>query len=156
MIADYLIEQAWKDWSEYLSPWAGLISPSFTVWFVNRFGDIIVVLDDGSVHLLDVGVGTFDRIAADREEFLLKIDQDENANDWLMIPFVDACVAAGMILGPNQCYGYRMPPMLGGGYEIGNFVPLNIAEHYSFLADIWQQAKDIPDGTPVEIVVERS
>jgi hypothetical protein len=78
---------------------------------------------------------------------------NENANDWLMIPLTDACVAAGLTLGTNQCYSFKNPPILGGEYAVDNIWPADLAVHYSFQADICRQAKDLPDGTKVEVVV---
>jgi hypothetical protein len=56
-IKDYLIDQSGKDWQELLCGWAEILPPVFTIWLVNRFGDVILVTDDGSVHLLDIGGG---------------------------------------------------------------------------------------------------
>lgn len=153
-IHDYLIEQEGKNWNEFMSDWGFLLPASFTIWFVNRFGDVVLVVEDGSVHFFDVGVGTVERIADSREHFLILVDEDENANAWLMMDLADACVAAGIGLGPNECYGFKIPPILGGEYALDNIAPINLAEHYSFLADICMQTKDLPDGTKVEIVVQ--
>ena len=152
---DYLIDQTGKDWGDLLSGWADLLPPSLTVWLVNRFGDVISVLEDGSVHLLDVSAGTFERIANDREHFADEIDKHENANNWLVIPLVDQCVSAGLVLGPDRCYCYKVPPMLGGQYTFENVATISLPEHYAFLSDIWQQTKDLPEGTPIRLVVKR-
>ena len=63
-INDYLLDQSGTDWQQLLSGWAGLLPAEFTIWLVSRFGNVIAIFDDGSVHLLDVGNGIFDRIAA--------------------------------------------------------------------------------------------
>ena len=152
-LKDYLIPQAGKDWRALLSGWLEVLPPSFTLWMVNRFGDLFVVLDDGSVCMLDVGVGSFKRLANSRSHFASLIDVGDNANHWLMIPLVKACVAAGLTLGPNQCYGYDIPPVLGGQYQPGNVSVTDIAGHYAFLADIYRQTRNLPEGTPVTGVV---
>lgn len=149
----YLISQAGKDWRALLSDWYKILPASFTLWMVNRFGDLFVVLDDGAVHMLDVGIGRFKRLANNRDHFASLIDIGDNAKNWLMIPLVDACVASGIILGPNQCYGYDIPPILGGQYELGNVSPTDMAVHYAFLADIYRQTRDLPEGTPITGVV---
>jgi hypothetical protein len=55
-INNYLIDQSGQDWQELVCGWAEILPPVFTIWLVNRFGDVILVMDDGSVHLLDIGV----------------------------------------------------------------------------------------------------
>ena len=70
-----------------------------------------------------------------------------------MIDLVDRCVAAGLILSDTQCYGYKVPPILGGKYNIENVEPRDLSVHDSFLADIWRQTRELPDGTEVKLVV---
>lgn len=76
-----------------------------------------------------------------------------SADNWLMIPLVDECRSAGMQLGPNQCFGFKIPPVLGGKYQLSNIEPTDLTVHYSFLAEIYKQTKDLPDGTPINAVV---
>jgi hypothetical protein len=152
-INDYLIDQAGKDWGELLSGWHEALPAEFTLWMVNRFGDLFIVREDKSVYILDVGIGQINRIADNRNHFSTLIDVGDNADNWLMIPLVDACVESGLTLGADQCYGYKVPPILGGEYDVSNAVPTDLSVHYSFLADIYRQTKDLPDGTPIRAVV---
>lgn len=151
---DYLLATPGIDWSNVLRDWAPPLPGSFTVWFVNRLGDVFVVLEDGSVHMLDVGAGRLTRCAASRDDFATLIDVGDNADQWLAIALVDRCRAAGMSLAANQCYGFKVPPMLGGGYDVDNLEPTDLHVHYGLLADIHRQTKDVPDGTPIRVVVE--
>jgi hypothetical protein len=152
-IDDYLIDQAGKDWPNLLADWSTALPPAFTVWLVNRFGDVFAVFDDGSVHKLDVALGTVDRVADSRDHFCEQLDNADKANNWMMIPLVDQCVSAELNLTHDQCYGYRFPPSLGGEYTVENVVPISLREHYSSLADLYRQTKDLPDGTRVKLVV---
>jgi hypothetical protein len=152
-IHDYLIDQSKKDWANLLLGYAEVLPSSFTVWMVNRLGDVIAVFEDGSVHLLDTGNCIISRVASSRDEFCTLIDLDDNAEGWLMISIVDQCRESGMHLSENQCYGFKVPPILGGKYEIENMEPTDLSVHYSFLADIYRQTRDLPDGTKIRVVV---
>ena len=153
-IHDYLIDQSGKDWSDLLSPWNWMLPKTFTVWIVNRFGDVFMVLDDDSVHMLDIGSGLLSRIASNRDEFADLMDQDGNADDWLMIPLVDELVASGLFLSEDQCYSYRVAPVLGGSYSLDNFEVTDLSVHYAIFGQINEQIKDIPDGTSIEFSIE--
>jgi len=131
-----------------------VLPPEFTVWLVNRFGDVFAVFEDDSVNTLDVGIGSTKRVADNRDDFAMQIDLGDNSNNWLMIPLVDACVARGLTLGDDQCYGYKVPPILGGEYSVENFEPTDLSVHYSFLADIFHQTRDLPDGATVRLVIK--
>src|SRR5262245_15565216 len=119
-VQDYLIDQQGIDWPHVTAAWGWLLPPAFTLWLVNRFCDLFIVPEDGSVQMLDVGAGSLTRLAANREEFCQKIDEDDNANDWLMIPLVDKMVLAGKVLQPGKCYGFIVPPLIGGRCEVEN------------------------------------
>ena len=155
-IEDYLIDPEGKDWAELLSGWMPQLPASFTVWLVNRFGDVFIVASDGSVQMLDLSLGNITRVADDREDFARRIDLDGNADDWLMIPLVERCVAEGIVLRPNQCYSYKIPPILGGDYAVHNIEPADLSVNYSFTADICSQAKVLADGTKVSVLLKRN
>lgn len=140
-IDEYLIDQSGRDWVAMLSGWSEILPASFTVWLVNRFGDVVAVLDDESVHLLDIGVGTFARVAGSRKRFAELMNIPKNANNWLAIPLVDRCAAAGLVLGPGQCYGYKIPPLLGGEYSAENVALVDLAENYGVLAEVWRRVR---------------
>lgn len=155
-LSDYLIDQEGIDWSAALRPWAWLVPNEFTVWMVNRIGDLILVFDDGTVHMLDVGGGSLTKLAASREELASKIDQGDNANQWLAIPLVDRLVAAGITLQQGQCYGFKQPPVLGGDYVVENMRPIAIPDYLGACGSIHAQLVDLADGTQVVLKVAKS
>jgi hypothetical protein len=154
-VEDYLIDQGDKDWAELISGWRYLLPNTFDLWLVNRFGDLFAVFEDGSVHLLDVGRGTVERLADSREHFIDRMDQDGNGEGWLLTGLVDECVRAGMKLKENQCYGFKIPPILGGDYEIANIEVTDLAVHYSLQAQICRQARELPPGTKVNLSINK-
>lgn len=145
-LSDYLIEQTGLVWPQLLASWAWLLPADFTVWIVNTFGDLFIVLEDGSVHMLDVGRGTIERLADGRDAFATRLDQDDNANNWLMIPLVDGLRAANLVPGTQECYSYIRLPILGGEYSVANTRVLPMATHYAALGPIHEKLKDVPDG----------
>lgn len=152
-ITDYLIDQQGHEWSSMLSEWHWLLPENLTVWMVNRFCDVIFVKEDGTVHLLDSGAGTVKELAASRESFFTLVDQGDNADNWFLLSLTDQCTASGLTLAPGQCYSFKVPPVLGGKYELENIVPADLAVTFSFLAQIHLQTKDLLDGTPINLVL---
>ena len=150
---EYLIDHAGLDWGDLLSSWAWLLPSELTVWLMSRFGDLFCVLEDGSVRMLDVGQGTFERVADNRDECARRIDEDGNARDWLMIPLVDELVARGVVLGAGECYSYAQLPILGGDYAFANVRVAAVEAHYKGLGPIHEKLKGIPDGTRVRLRV---
>jgi hypothetical protein len=148
-IYDYVIEQDGIDWPSALSAWAWLLPQGFTLWLVNRFADLFVVVSDGTIHMLDVGAGTLTRVADSRYDFCVRIEEDNHANEWLAIPLVDKLAAAGMSLQPGQCYGFKTPPVLGGEYAVENCAVLPVGDYLGAYGSLHEQLRDLPDGAQV-------
>ncbi len=151
----YLIDHNGLDWAQLLSGWESLLPPEFTVWLMNRYGDLFLILPDGSVHMLDVGGGSLTKLAESKGDFSRVIDEEGNAEDWLMIPLVDRLVEAGILLEPGQCYGFVTPPILGGEYSVENTMVLPITEHFGLYASYHEQLRGAPDGTKVVLKVQK-
>ena len=146
---DYLLDQDGVNWEGILSDWSWLIPISFTIWLVNRFGDLFIVLDDESVHMLDTGRGVIERLADNRDDFCKKIDEGPNAEKWLLISLVDDLVRSGKVLKAQTVYSFNIPPVLGGKYAPENFEVMDLSVHYSILGQIHEKIKDLPAGTKI-------
>lgn len=150
-IHDYIIDHQGFDWTKLLENWHWLLPERFVIWIMNRFGDLFLVQDDGTVLHLDIGVGTLTKVAESRDEFTARIDEPDNAAEWLMIPLVERLVAADMVLTDGQCYGFRLPPVLGGKYEIENVAVLPVHDYLNGYGSIHHQMIDVPNGGQVII-----
>jgi hypothetical protein len=150
-IHDYLIDQTGLEWQSLLAEWHWLLPPEFHVWLLTRMGDLFIILPDGSIQMLDVGAGGLRRVAASRDEFCARIDEPDVAADWLMIPIVDQLIASGSILGPGQCYSFRLLPILGGAFSAENRLVFPIREHFGAWGSIQRQISDLPDGSQIVI-----
>src|ERR1700677_919723 len=140
---DYLLDQDGVDWGRLLSDWSWVTPPSYTIWLANRFGDLFIVLDDGSVHMLDTGRGIIERLADDRDDFCKKIDDKERAESWLLISIVDDLVRTGKVLKAKTVYSFINPPGLGGKYDPQNFEVTDIAVHYAVFGQLLKKIKDL-------------
>lgn len=152
-LTDYLLDQSDIDWPTAFRQWSWLVPGEFTLWIVSRFADCFLILPDNSIHMLKIDGGTLTRLAGSRDEFALRIDEGNNANEWLSIPLVDELVAAGFHLQPCQCYGFKQPPVLGGRYTLDNISPIPLVEYLCFCGQIHEQLNDLPDGTRVRLEI---
>lgn len=138
-VEDYLIDQHGKDWRALLSRWTPPLPSDFTLWLVNRLGELFIVSSDDSVHYLEFGNGTLHVLAKSREQFAQLLDSGNNAETWLRISLTDACRRQGKHLQPDECYGFKVPPILQGKYEADNLEPVRLDKHYSLMAHLIKQ-----------------
>lgn len=151
---DYLLQQDGIDWNRALQTWHWLLPGEFTLWMVNRFCDLFIVLEDGSVNMLDVSGGSLEKLAESLEEFTEKIDLDDNADLWLMIPLVDEIFNAGIHLKQGECYGFSMPTIVGGEYVLSNVAVFLICGYLAGCGKLHDQLKNVPDGEQVVITTD--
>lgn len=148
-IRDYLLDPQEVDWARALAAWNWLLPPVVDLWFASRFADLFFVFPDGSIHMLDVGLGTLSPVADDKADFGRRCDDEDRATDWLMIPLVDRLTAVDKTLGPGECYGFKLPPTMGGGYHPANVSVRPTAAYLALYGEIHGKLKDVPDGEPV-------
>ena len=155
-VDDYLIDPDRQDWPKLLADWRPLLPLEFSVWLMNRFGDLFLVAGDESVRWLDIAAGTLTRVADDWQDYSKKIDEGDNAEAWLRPSLVDHLVASGLVLAPGRCYGLRVAPVLGGTYEDGNIVVRPIAAQFAQFAPGRKPSHEvIVDDLPMTIRVDR-
>jgi len=142
---DYIIATDGLDWQRAYEPWADILPERFHLLLVSRFGDAFIIAEDGGVGMLDVNFGRTIQLAEDREHFADLIDS--HGPDWLMIPLVDECLAAGRRLLPGQCYAFTRPPLLGGAYRPENVHAAEVEAHLAFLGDLFHETQARQAGT---------
>jgi hypothetical protein len=155
-LENYLLDHAGWDWSALLRHWRWLVPLRFAPWLVNRFGDVIMKLPDRSIHHLDIGNGSFKRVADNRDQFSVRCEDPDEANFFLMISLIDQLVAAGRTLQPGQCYSYAVAPAFGGTYASENVLIKSISDHYDIFGPLHRLTKDIPDGTVIEFTTNET
>lgn len=134
------------------SSWRWCVPAEWHAFIFAVSGDVFFEDPDGCVHWLDTGQGTLERIAATRAEFLDRLRAD-SGREWLMSELLDDFVQAGMVIGENQCLGYRTLPILGGDYTAENMRPMSAAAWYGFSGYLHEQIHDLPDGAKLRLTI---
>lgn len=150
-IQDYIIDHRELDWDLLLESWQWMLPDSYTIWLMNRFGDLFLILEDGVVVMLDSGMGRVEEVATSQGDFCDLCEVPENLSDYFAIPLVDALAEAGTTLEAGQCFTFRHPPVTGGEYSVENTAVTDIANHYTGYGAIHEKVRDLPDGRVVEI-----
>ena len=124
------------DLDSLLSEWRWLADESYQPVVITALGDLFLRREDGPIFWLDAGSGQLTEVASSAEEFKQLMVQPENANEWFVPQFVGDLLSTGLQLGPGQCFGYKVPPVLGGEIEPDNFEPTDLQVHFGILGQI--------------------
>jgi hypothetical protein len=132
-----------------LEDWRWLVEGKYSPVLMTAFGDLFLRGETGAVYFLDVVSGEFTCVAKSVEEFEAELAKPETADQWLMAELVLLLREKGVNLHAGQCYGYKIPPVLGGQLSIENIEPTDLVVHHSISGQIHRQTKDLPPGTPI-------
>ena len=134
-----------------LFDWSPILPSPVRILQTNLFGDAFVLVDDGTVHMLERASHSAQLIASSEEEFWKEVEDD--LQGWQLRRLVDECRLAGKILKDGQCYAFTTLPIFGGDYVVENIWVVSWEEWFLLTADIFTQIKDLPDGTTVRLQV---
>jgi hypothetical protein len=135
------------DFDKLLAKWSFLVKGNFKPVLMTLFGDSFLSDGHQNIYFLDLASGTFEIVASNIDEFNKLLANEEQANEWFMPWLVNEIENNKDKLRPGQCYGYIIPPFLNGKLVRENIVIEDIYVHYSSLAKIFSQVKDLPSGT---------
>ena len=129
------------DVEEALESWHWLYPKEYTPLFLTAFGDWILGSPDGSIHLLDIIEGQVTKIAENNIEFNRLKETTKKKDEWFLESLVLGLVNQNILLKPGECYGFEIPPILGGKIEIGNVRPFLIAVYEAITGQIHEQIR---------------
>lgn len=114
---------------DFMSSWRWLIGDTAKPVLISSLGDAFLREADGSVYWLDVGGGNYHKVAESYEDF--KSAMELHAEEWFIPQLVAEIMSfRGLSLGPNQCFGFKTSPAVGGEFEPDNFEPTAIDVHF--------------------------
>ena len=79
-----------------------------------------------------------------------KLGDRHNRRAWLKGFLVRDLRRAGIVLGPGQCYGHKIPHHLGGVPGIENIEPVDLMVHVSVLGQLHRQTRALAPGTSID------
>lgn len=135
--------------AELLEDWAWLIQKSYSLVAMNNFGDMFLRDENGAIHFLELVSGTITKIAESAIKFEQSAKETENRRTWFLTILLTELEQAGMTLAKGQCFGYKIPPILGGKIEVANIEVGDISVYVSLLGQIHQQVRSAPPGTKI-------
>ena len=112
---------------------------------VTAFGDVFFVALTG-IWFLATLEGTLPRVCGSREDLASILEADEGKNHYLFAGFVQRAAREGMSLGPGECYGFKVAPILGGTRGFENIEKRSLSVALNLAGQIHEQVRKGPDG----------
>ena len=137
-----------QQFADALESWTWLpISPNQPV-MASLFGDVFFVGPHGWSYL-DTIEGTITRLWSSVDEVQAAINTDEGQDKYLLGGLAVAAEGRGLVLGPDEGYGFRAPPILGGEFSVDNITKMDFVVSVNLAGQLLGQMKGLPPGTKV-------
>ncbi|MEX2578597.1 MAG: T6SS immunity protein Tdi1 domain-containing protein [Verrucomicrobiales bacterium] len=144
----FYIEPSSKDISMALDSWKWLpLGPKHPI-LVTAFGDIFLSAPDG-IWFLDTLEGNLNRVCDTREELTEILQTEDGENHYLFAGFVERAHREGMLLQADECYDFKINPVVGGAIEFDNLEPRNFAVAVNMAGQLHEQTRNMPEGARI-------
>jgi MbtH protein len=133
-----------------LEDWRWKVGDGVMFYQATVFGDLFLRSEDGAIHFLDTGRGTFTKVAASQEEWETAVRR--HGPRWFRWPTLSSLRGAGVGLGEGEVFSWRHSLMLGGAESADNVDVVSLVVHAAFAAQSAVAIRDLPEGQRVSKV----
>jgi hypothetical protein len=142
------------DGDRLLVDWRWLCPGEMVLIARNAFGDLFLRDSVGEIFRLDVGIGRFSKIADSETQFRKLSESKPQREEWFAEADENSAKSEGLVPGPFQCIGFKIPIVFAESGKPGNAYVADIYEQVSFLGDLNRQISSLPEGAKVELRVQ--
>lgn len=135
---------------DLMDAWNWLPINHMTIIATSAFGDVFFQNDLGEVHYIDTIEGKLAKAANSMSEFKALFQQEDARDHFLLAGFVMAARANGLILTKDECYDFKIAPILGGEMTLDQIEKTPISVKLHIAGQIHEQVKNLPVGSKID------
>jgi len=149
---DLLVSLADEHDGALLHDWAWLVGDAATPMLAAANGNMFYADGNSSsqIRILDAACSTVRDVCEKWDDFGTVITVMDNANEWLTPQLVGDLINTIGPLPAGHCFGFKVPPCVGGSFDLDNFEHTSLPIHFGLLGQIAAQVRQYPDGTPIQ------
>src|SRR5436190_7230937 len=140
------------DTTRLLADWRWLVPQDYVPIHLSKFGHWFFCSPDGRIHHLNIIEGSLLQVAKSRAQFEAMKGDEQIRNEWFQIVFVCRCEAEGLLPNPEECYGWRVHPMVGGKLEFENIQVFSLPSYQSLIGQLLQKCKNVAPAAPITVM----
>ncbi len=142
------------DSTALLSDWQWLLGEgAYRVHQATAMGDLFLSAEDGKIWFLHTTYGKLIPIA-DSAQALDKLWDDRLQRRYVLSAYMVRDLRnQGVVLGPGQCYSWKVPLFLGGDRSAQNIEITDLHVHVSILGQLHEQCHDLEAGTTINDLI---
>ncbi|MDP9441104.1 MAG: DUF1851 domain-containing protein [Actinomycetota bacterium] len=131
-----------------LESWEWMEVRGKTPVLASLFGDVILQ-DASGFWFLDTVEGSLVWAWASRDELQSTLSTEEGQDQYLLAGLAFAAHDAGITLAEHEVYSFKVPPVLGGHFDVANVEPTDFVVAINLAGQLHEQIKDLPPGSKI-------
>ena len=143
------------DVDRLLSEWRWLCTQPMTLVARSAFGDSFLRDEAGRIFKLDVAIGQINEVAKSETEFRDLAGTKEKREQWFVESDELAAAEHGLKPNQDQCIAFKIPIMFAEAGALDNAYVGSLYEQVSFLGDLHRQIAELPDGSKVQLRIQK-
>ena len=144
----YFIEPNPKVVADALEAWIWIGVVGKRPFLITAFADIFLEDSDG-VWFLDTLEGKLKKMPQTKEELKKLLSTDEGMDLYLFSGFVDRAIREGMALVEDECYDFKINPIVGGPVNYSNVGKMSFLVALHLRGQIHDQVRHMEPGTKI-------
>jgi Domain of unknown function (DUF1851) len=134
--------------SNALDGWRWLDIADKAPVLVTAFGDVFFEGKDG-IWFLDTLDRKLKRVCDTRDDLHQLLRTEHGEDHYLFAPFVQRAEAEGHALGPDECYDFKVHPVVGGAVDMSNVEKRSFLVSLHLRGQLHEQVRHLPPGTKI-------
>lgn len=133
--------------------WEWLIEENKHPVMITKAGDAFLQDNNtGEVYFLDTVEGLLSQVASTGDEFMALLSDVDFVMEHFAVNLIAPLLKEEESIQDGMLYGWKKPCVLGGEFSTDNLEPTDIEVHFSLQGQIWNQVKDLPEGSTIDNV----
>lgn len=133
--------------------WKWLIGKNKNPVLITKSGDAFLQDNDtGEVYFLDTVEGVLSQVASTGDEFMALLSDVNFVMEHFAVNLIAPLLQEDENIQAGMLYGWKKSCVLGGEFSADNLEPTDIEVHFSVQGQIWNQVKDLPEGSTIDNV----
>lgn len=149
----FLVEHL--DVDRLLSEWRWLCPQPLALVARSAFGDLFLRDEAGKIFKLDIAIGEMKEVAGSEAEFGNLASTKEKREEWFAESAELAAADRGLKPSGDQCIAFKTPIIFAEGSDPDNACVGSLYEQVSFLGDLNRQLSQLPEGTKVQLRIQK-
>jgi hypothetical protein len=131
-----------------LPQWFWIVPENAAPLFISAFGDWVFENPNGSLSVLSMLEGTFEKVANNSAEYNEKNKSPEWCDEIFISSWYQIAIANGVIPKEGECIGWKVHPIIGGEFRAENLQVFDMVVYQSLMSQLHSQLLRSGDATP--------